>query len=151
MKFVMSNKSQKLSEDRIKICEQCGIKYKANKFQYSKQRYCTKRCKEKRRWEKQILSGDIRHKKGGYNRSIYITKWMEARLSDNTAPCHYCKVRLTPEDFVLDHMTPVTKLSTKAEMIEGSNLVVACRQCNQDKGSIGYEEFLGQKKVGAAN
>ena len=147
----MSNKSQKLSEDRIKICEQCGIKYKANKFQYSKQRYCTKRCKEKRRWEKQILSGDIRHKKGGYNRSIYITKWMEARLADNTAPCHYCKVRLTPEDFVLDHMTPVTKLSTKAEMIEGSNLVVACRQCNQDKGSIGYEEFLGQKKVGAAN
>tara|TARA_Y100001951_G_scaffold33797_1_gene26651 strand:+ start:350 stop:784 length:435 start_codon:yes stop_codon:yes gene_type:complete len=141
----MLNKSQKLSEDRIKICEQCGIEYTANKFQYSVQRYCTKSCKEKRRWERQIISGDIRHKKGGYNRSIYITKWMEARLSDNTAPCHYCKARLTPEDFVLDHMTPVTKLSTKAEMMEESNLVVACRQCNQAKGSIGYEEFLGQR------
>ena len=141
----MLNKSQKLSNDRIKICEQCGIEYTANKFQYSVQRYCTKSCKEKRRWERQIISGDIRHKKGGYNRSIYITKWMEARLSDNTAPCHYCKVRLTPEDFVLDHMTPVTKLSTKAEMMEESNLVVACRQCNQAKGSIGYEEFLGQR------
>ena len=139
----MLNKSQKLSNDRIKICEQCGIEYTANKFQYSVQRYCTKSCKEKRRWERQIISGDIRHKKGGYNRSIYITKWMEARLSDNTAPCHYCKVRLTPEDFVLDHMTPVTKLSTKAEMMEESNLVVACRKCNQAKGSIGYEEFLG--------
>ena len=147
----MSHKSQKLSEDRIKICEQCGAEYTADKFQYLKQRYCNKRCKDRRRWEKQVISGDIRHKKGGYNRSIYITKWMEARLSDNTAPCHYCKVRLTPEDFVLDHMTPVTKLTTKAEMIEGSNLVVACRQCNQDKGSLGYEEFLGQKKVGAAN
>ena len=141
----MLNKSPKFSEDRIKICEQCGIEYTANKFQYSKQRYCTKSCKEKRRWEKLIISGDIRHKKGGYNRSTYITKWMEARLSDNTAPCHYCKVRLTPEDFVLDHMTPVTKLSTKAEMMEESNLVVACRQCNQAKGSIGYEEFLGQR------
>ena len=141
----MLNKSQKLSNDRIKICEQCGIEYTANKFQYSVQRYCTKSCKEKRRWERQIISGDIRHKKGGYNRSIYITKWMEARLSDNTAPCHYCKVRLTPEDFVLDHMTPVTKLSTKAEMIDEFNLVVACRQCNQAKGSIGYEEFLGQR------
>ena len=141
----MLNKSQKLSNDRIKICEQCGIEYTANKFQYSVQRYCTKSCKEKRRWERQIISGDIRHKKGGYNRSIYITKWMEARLSDNTAPCHYCKVRLTPEDFVLDHMTPVTKLSTKADMMEESNLVVACRQCNQAKGSIGYEEFLGQR------
>ena len=79
----MLNKSQKLSNDRIKICEQCGIEYTANKFQYSVQRYCTKSCKEKRRWERQIISGDIRHKKGGYNRSIYITKWMEARLSDN--------------------------------------------------------------------
>ena len=144
----MLNKSQKLSNDRIKICEQCGIEYTANKFQYSVQRYCTKSCKEKRRWERQIISGDIRHKKGGYNRSIYITKWMEARLSDNTAPCHYCKVRLTPEDFVLDHMTPVTKLSTKADMMEESNLVVAWRQCNQAKGSIGYEEFLEQIKVG---
>ena len=141
----MLNKSQKYSEDRIKICEQCGIEYTANKFQYSVQRYCTKSCKEKRRWERQIISGDIRHKKGGYNRSIYITKWMEARLSDNTAPCHYCKIRLTPHDFVLDHKTPVTKLSTKADMMEESNLVVACRQCNQAKGSIGYEEFLGQR------
>ena len=127
-----------------KICEQCGVEYTPNKSQFSRQRYCSKSCKEKRRWEKQIISGDIRHKKGGYNRSTYITKWMEARLSDNTAPCHYCKIRLTPDDFVLDHKTPVTKLSTKAEMIEESNLVVACRKCNQAKGSLGYEEFLEQ-------
>ena len=125
-----------------KICEQCGVEYTPNKSQYSRQRYCSKSCKEKRRWEKQIISGDIRHKKGGYNRSTYIIKWMEARLSDNTAPCHYCKIRLTPNDFVLDHKTPVTKLSTKAEMIEESNLVVACRKCNQAKGSMEYDEFL---------
>ena len=73
---------------------------------------------------------------------------MEARLSDNTAPCHYCKIRLTPDDFVLDHKTPVAKLTTKEEMIDHSNLVVACRKCNQAKGSIGYEEFLGQIKEG---
>ena len=130
--------------DVIKICEQCGAEYTPNRFQYTNQRYCTRSCKEKRRWEKQIISGDIRHKKGGYNRSTYITKWMEARVSDNTAPWHYCKIRLTPDDFVLDHKTPVTKLSTKAEMIEESNLVVACRKCNQAKGSLGYEEFLEQ-------
>ena len=127
-----------------KICEQCGVEYTPNKSQFSRQRYCTRSCKEKRRWEKQIISGDIRHKKGGYNRSTYIIKWMEARLSDNTAPCHYCKIRLTPNDFVLDHKTPVTKLSTKAEMNEESNLVVACRKCNQAKGSMGYDEFIGR-------
>ena len=131
-----------------KICEQCGVEYTPNKSQFSRQRYCTRSCKEKRRWEKQIISGDIRHKKGGYNRSTYIIKWMEARLSDNTAPCHYCKIRLTPDDFVLDHKIPVTKLSTKAEMIEESNLVVACRKCNQAKGSIGYDEFLEHIREG---
>ena len=73
---------------------------------------------------------------------------MEARLSDNTAPCHYCKVRLTPDDFVLDHKTPVAELTTKAELIEESNLVVACRKCNQAKGSIGYEKFLEQMWAG---
>ena len=134
--------------DRVKRCEQCGSEYTANKFQYGRQRYCTRSCKEKRRWEKQIISGDIRHKKGGYNRSTYITKWMEARLSDNTAPCHYCKIRLTPDDFVLDHKTPVAELTTKEELIEESNLVVACRKCNQAKGSIGYEEFLEQIRLG---
>jgi 5-methylcytosine-specific restriction endonuclease McrA len=131
-----------------KICEQCGTEYIADKFQYLKQRYCNRRCKDRRRWEKQVISGDIRHKKGGYNRSTYISKWMEARLSDNTAPCHYCKTRLTPDDFVLDHKTPVASLTTKEEMIEESNLVVACRKCNQAKGSTGYKEFLEQMKVG---
>ena len=91
-----------------------------------------------------VISGDIRGKKGGYNRSTYISKWMEARLSDNTAPCHYCKVRLTPEDFVLDHKVPIARLNTRAEMLEESNLVVACRKCNQAKGTMGYEEFLKQ-------
>ena len=129
-----------------KICEQCGVEYTPNRFQYARQRYCTRSCKDKRRWEKQVISGDIRHKKGGYNRSTYISKWMEARLSDNTAPCHYCKVRLTPDDFVLDHKTPIAMLTTKEEMMDYSNLVVACRKCNQAKGSTRYEEFLKQVK-----
>ena len=131
-----------------KICEQCGVEYTPNKSQYSRQRYCTRSCKEKRRWEKQIISGDIRHKKGGYNRSIYISKWAEARLSDNTAPCHYCKARLMPDDFVLDHKIPISRLTTKAEIIDETNLVVACRKCNQAKGNMDYEEFLGKIKVG---
>ena len=133
--------------DRIKICEQCGVEYTADKFQYTKQRYCNKRCKERRRWEKQVISGDIRHNKGGYNRSTYIIKWMEARLSDNTAPCHYCKIRLTPEDFVLDHKIPVNSLSTREAMQDPDNLVVCCRSCNISKGTQNYEDFIKERET----
>ena len=69
---------------------------------------------------------------------------MEARLSDNTAPCHYCKARLSPDDFVLDHKIPVKVLSTRDEILDASNLVVACRQCNSAKGSMSYEDFIAQ-------
>jgi 5-methylcytosine-specific restriction endonuclease McrA len=55
---------------------------------------------------------------------------------------------LTPEDFVLDHKVPIAKLNTRAEMLEESNLVVACRKCNKAKGTMGYDEFLKQMETG---
>ena len=67
---------------------------------------------------------------------------MEARLSDNTAPCHYCKARLSPDDFVLDHKIPVKVLNTRDEILDADNLVVACRDCNTAKGSMSYENFM---------
>tara|TARA_Y100000593_G_scaffold61248_1_gene113451 strand:+ start:1721 stop:2134 length:414 start_codon:yes stop_codon:yes gene_type:complete len=127
-----------------KICQMCGSEYLPNNYQYKRQRYCSKKCKNKRQWEKKVESGHIRRTKGGYNRSTYIKKWMEARLSDNTAPCHYCKARLSPDDFVLDHKIPVKVLNTRDEVLDASNLVVACRDCNQAKGSMSYESFMEQ-------
>ena len=67
---------------------------------------------------------------------------MKARQSDNTAPCHYCKKRLSPDNFVLDHKVPLTKLTSRKEMMDESNLVVACTDCNVRKGSKNYEEFM---------
>tara|TARA_B000000460_G_C21257742_1_gene281938 strand:- start:97 stop:510 length:414 start_codon:yes stop_codon:yes gene_type:complete len=125
-----------------KVCEVCGIEYIPHNYQYKKQKYCSKRCKNKRQWEKKVESGHIRRSKGGYNRTTYIKKWMEARLSDNTAPCHYCKRRLTPDDFVLDHKIPIKVLKTRREILDDSNLVVACNDCNQAKGSMDYDEFM---------
>jgi len=134
--------------EKLKNCEQCGAKYAPKRYQSARQKYCSRSCKDKRRWERQIENGDIRQRKGGYNRSTYIGKWMEARLSDNTAPCHYCKTRLSPNDFVLDHKVPMVKLTTKEQIIEESNLVVACRKCNQAKGSMDYEDFVEQFNAG---
>jgi 5-methylcytosine-specific restriction endonuclease McrA len=67
---------------------------------------------------------------------------MKARQSDNTAPCHYCQKRLTPDNFVLDHKVPLSTLSSREEMMNESNLAVCCTDCNVRKGSSSYEEFM---------
>ena len=106
------------------------------------QKYCSRSCKEKKAWSRFKESGDIRRRKGGYNRTVYIRLWMKARQSDNTAPCHYCQKRLTPDNFVLDHKVTLTKLTSRKEMMDESNLVVCCTNCNVRKGSSSYEEFM---------
>lgn len=44
--------------------------------------------------------------------------------------CYYCGCRLTLDDSTLDHAIPLSKGGTN----EWSNLVLACYECNQDKG-----------------
>ena len=128
--------------DTWKTCEQCGEQYIANPNGATVQKYCSRSCKDKKAWTRFKESGDIRSRKGGYNRTVYIRLWMEARQSDNTAPCHYCQTRLTPDNFVLDHKVPLSTLSSRKEMMNESNLVVACTDCNVRKGSKNYEEFM---------
>ena len=129
-----------------KICEFCGIKYIPYEWHQKTHKYCSKSCKYKTAWKKQKDTGHIRTKKGGYSRAVYIQLWMEARQSDNTAPCHYCKKRLRPDNFILDHKIPVSALKTREEVQNPKNLVVCCRECNTEKGNIySYEEFLKMK------
>lgn len=64
-----------------KVCEMCGAEYVPNNRQYKKQRYCSKKCKNKRQWEKKVESGHIRRSKGGYNRTTYIKNgWKQGFL-----------------------------------------------------------------------
>ena len=133
----------------IKNCEYCGHEYVPDEYNAKTQKYCSKKCKERMAWKRQKESGNVRSKKGGYPRAIYIQLWMEARLSDNTAPCHYCKKRLKPErnSFVLDHKIPVSELSTREEVMNPENLCVCCSECNVEKSNkYSYEEFLAIKK-----
>ena len=44
--------------------------------------------------------------------------------------CYYCGCRLGLDDSTLDHTIPLSKGGTN----EWSNLVLACYECNQDKG-----------------
>jgi CRISPR/Cas system Type II protein with McrA/HNH and RuvC-like nuclease domain len=48
--------------------------------------------------------------------------------------CHYCGRK----GFTLDHKTPRSKGGCSTP----KNLVCCCRECNQNKGNLGYKEFL---------
>ena len=129
----------------IKICEQCGAEFDT---QFSTvQIYCSRSCKEKMGWLRAKKAGKIRSKKGGYNRSTYISLFMNARQSDQTAPCHYCQSRVTPDNFVLDHKIPISSLSTRDQIMDPTNLVVCCRSCNIRKGTKSYEDFIKERET----
>lgn len=128
---------------KMKKCEHCGKFYTPSFRQENTQKYCTSSCKDKAAWKRFKDSGDIRRRKGGYNRLTYIMTWMKAM--DDSVPCHYCGERLYPDSkFVLDHKQPLSKLTTREEMQDIDNLVVACIPCNVEKGSTPYEDFTNK-------
>jgi|TARA_R110000822_G_scaffold67870_1_gene165193 5-methylcytosine-specific restriction endonuclease McrA len=137
--------------DTFKKCEQCGKDYVAHSQNISIQKYCSTSCKDKSQYYRAKNSGHIRAKKSGYPRKLSIKLYMLARNSDITAPCHYCKKRLMPDNFQLDHKVPMSKggFTTKAEIQEESNLVVCCDACNREKGNeYTYDQFIKMKQNG---
>lgn len=52
--------------------------------------------------------------------------------------CHYCHVVLTNDSRTLEHITPLSQGGTSAL----TNLVLACKKCNQLRADMDYEEFL---------
>ena len=129
--------------DVFLTCVSCKKIYKAR--QPSTQKYCGRSCKEKARAIKLIAEGVPR--KGGYSRSVYIRTWMKARNEKPpfTAPCTYCSKELSvDDDFTLDHTVPRGELSY--DQIKSEEfLVLACRDCNQAKGTMSVKEFTGKK------
>ena len=126
-----------------KLCVLCGEEYYPHNSQGHRQKYCGRSCKDKAAWKRFKASGDIRARKGGYNRLTYISIWL--KQIDLSVPCFYCKTRLFPEDnWVLDHMTPLSSLTNRAEMQSPDNLCIACVECNVKKGSTPLNEFLKQ-------
>ena len=134
-----------MSAPLIKVCEHCGEEYTPSENSHTVQKYCHRRCKEKAAYQRLLDSGQTRKRKGGYNRTTYVTKFMEARQSDMTAPCHYCGKRLEPDgNWVLDHKIPISELFDDFQ--NPDNLCLSCSKCNYEKGTQDYQEFLTQKQ-----
>jgi len=57
--------------------------------------------------------------------------WLDLAQRDG-AECHYCHVRLEPEDFTLDHIWPASLGGSTRRY----NLVLACAPCNHALGRL---------------
>ncbi len=128
-----------------KQCQECGVEYTPSSGQGRRQKYCSKRCKE--RVKGRIDRAKGLHK-GSYSRYTYIVLWLKARNEKSyTAPCFYCGDKLPPEvgRFVVEHKIPRLKLErTKEAMHDISNLVISCVPCNKLKGINDYKAFKAE-------
>lgn len=62
-----------------------------------------------------------------------LTVWLHSRIMI----CRYCQVELTPKNFGLDHITPVSRGGSN----DLDNLQQVCQSCNKAKGSLTNTEF----------
>ena len=129
-----------MGETLVRECVECGKDYVSH---WKVQKYCDKRCKYNAQAKRLKKRGIY---KGGYNRETHILLWLYARgeEDDLSAPCHYCKTELQPDSFTIDHKQSRTTLTTRAEMTDINNLVIACHSCNNRKSNTPYEEFITQ-------
>ena len=133
----MPKKGEK--DKRTKKCNICNIDYHPALTQFYTQRYCSLKCKEKKRATVERAKGIY---KGGYSRETHIRLWMDALgRADSSAPCHYCGEALYPDNFVIEHRKPRKELKSRDEMTDITNLVISCHGCNKEKGTSSYEEF----------
>ena len=123
-----------------KVCLICGKNYTPVKYQYERQKYCSKTCKEKNAWEQCKEKGIA---KGGYTRQIPIVLFLNAMVIDkHEVPCKYCGTALTPYTFIIDHIKPRSIVLDKHKIKnEISNMQLVCKSCNNLKGSTPHDIF----------
>ena len=124
----------------LKVCLICGKSYKPVRYQYERQKYCSKSCKDRMAWMKCKERGVH---KGGYSRHVPLVLWLDAKgITDHTAPCHYCGTELAPTTFIIDHKVPRSVILNKHKIKNDiDNMVICCKECNNLKGSTDYETF----------
>ena len=132
-----------------KVCLVCGVDYVPVNNQYTRQKYCSKSCKEKKAWERNKERGIH---KGGYSRHVPLVLWLKAKdIKDHTAPCHYCGADLAPTSFIIDHKIPRSIVLDKHKIKNDvDNMVICCKDCNNMKGSENYETFKARMAVNDA-
>ncbi|RMD81991.1 MAG: HNH endonuclease [Lentisphaerae bacterium] len=61
-------------------------------------------------------------------RELRRSQWWKNRLAEGR--CHYCGGTFKPSELTMDHVVPIVRGGKSTR----TNVVPACRECNQDKG-----------------
>lgn len=64
-------------------------------------------------------------------------------LDENVgANCIYCDTKLDKENATADHIIPISEGGNNCQV----NLVVCCKDCNNQRGNLDFKEFMRLKK-----
>lgn len=71
------------------------------------------------------------------------TKGMAKSILDKgeITDCIYCSKELTHDNASIDHIIPIVKGGTNAQV----NLIVCCKECNCERGHTDFYEYLSYK------
>jgi 5-methylcytosine-specific restriction endonuclease McrA len=73
-------------------------------------------------------------------RKLRQTAWWQSKL--DKGECHYCGNKFPREEFTMDHVVPLSRGGTSTK----GNIVVCCKECNNQKKSLTPVEMLLSKK-----
>lgn len=115
-------------------CVEVGVERKTAEFRARYRNDAAFREREiVRRWAKKAAER-------GYPDDGTLTTAVLCRLFAEAKGCHYCTRPMRSQDKTLDHVVPRIR-----DGIHGvSNVVIACRPCNQRKHTMGAEEFVSR-------
>ena len=115
--YRMQNAKKVRGQTNFGACMRCGKSLANNRANAI---YCSKTCK----------SMDHTFKHRPKTRVLGIARRREIYERDN-GKCYLCHINLTLKEIQLDHLIPVSRGGDSS----AQNLAVACRFCNQSRGS----------------
>ncbi len=73
-------------------------------------------------------------------RKLRQTAWWQKQL--DKGKCHYCEKKISRKEFTMDHVVPLSRGGTSTK----GNIVVCCKECNNQKKSLTPVEMLLSEK-----
>lgn len=116
-----------------------GLLYKLALLFNSKYKMCTIFRKKYKFHKKLVIIGlrwygkNVRRRTNGYAKAWF--------LDHPNSKCIYCNVKLTKENVTADHILPIAHGGNNCQV----NIVVCCKDCNHERGSTDFSEYLKKK------